>query len=489
MSEILNGLIEKTAIIKFPGTALGDPINSDAAGMRKRVQQRLLDCILLRKYEEAMLLLDALLVETQWSPKAYWKVIIPIVQHLFPEYLNEVINGAFNSLGSQMNEKPTALALLIRKLACQDDEEGLRDLYSSYLHFKNPMVHTMVALMMVRKPEENSPRSEDPKTYKRTRITPKNIYMSDSEPYTSDSDEEQPRRKRKKLKSLGKRPKKRNRRESNADVKFLDEEDDLLIDKELDSTTTVHSEDSGYSDTDATDGEEEGEAEEEESSSTTDNEEEEELEEDNTNPDAKVIKWSMPPRLHYIDSTGYNYKSLHQLLVNASRGYMDLTGVKLRLKIACGRVLRERETKFQLIARRYFYELLSDAMLHVDNNAPLIRILLPYFSHYSEEWLQLMEKYCHLDATADLAIGLERLERRCRKIVAANPDDQPKIQARATTMVRLLLQRISHGCFEEWTFDKLIKWMEMLDAEVARAPKETASLITDVIQRYFTYTQ
>lgn len=105
-------------------------------------------------------------------------------------------------------------------------------------------------------------------------------------------------------------------------------------------------------------------------------------------------------------------------------------------------MLRERETKFQLNARRSFYELLSDAMLHVDKNVPLIRyvsyhpgnlksirltnafgylisrILLPYFSHYSDEWLQLMEKYCHLDATADLTIGLKRLERRSRKIVA-----------------------------------------------------------------------
>ena len=168
------------------------------------------------------------------------------------------------------------------------------------------------------------------------------------------------------------------------------------------------------------------------------------------------------------------------------------------------------------------------------------RILLPYFSHYSDEWLQLMEKYCHLDATADLTIGLKRLERRSRKIVAgtsscysdnqknvheddtkptncqffffllllANRDDQAKVQARASIMVELLLQRISHGCFEQWTFVKLIKWMEMLDvntrksicdreawmksflqAEVARAPKDTASLFTDVIQRYFTYTQ
>jgi hypothetical protein len=104
------------------------------------------------------------------------------------------------------------------------------------------------------------------------------------------------------------------------------------------------------------------------------------------------------------------------------------------------RVLRERETKFQLLARRSFYELLSDAMLHTDDNIPLIRyasrvagnglciwltiyigyyrILLPYFSHYSEEWLQLMEKYCKLDATAELEIGLKRLERRYRKIVA-----------------------------------------------------------------------
>jgi hypothetical protein len=74
MSEILNGIFEKTAIVKFPGNAMGDPYNRDVAGMKKRVQQRLLDCILLRKYEEAMLLLDALLVETQVSPKAYWRV-------------------------------------------------------------------------------------------------------------------------------------------------------------------------------------------------------------------------------------------------------------------------------------------------------------------------------------------------------------------------------------------------------------------------------
>lgn len=74
MSEILDGIFERSAIVKFPGNAMGDPHNRDAAGMRKRVQQRLLDCILLRKYEEAMLLLDALLVETQWSPKAYWRV-------------------------------------------------------------------------------------------------------------------------------------------------------------------------------------------------------------------------------------------------------------------------------------------------------------------------------------------------------------------------------------------------------------------------------
>ncbi|KAI8576654.1 hypothetical protein K450DRAFT_256072 [Umbelopsis ramanniana AG] len=227
-----------------------------------------------------------------------------------------------------MNEKPTALALLIRKLACQDDEDGVRDLYLSYLHYKNPMVHTMVALMMARKPHEKSSRSEDPKTFKRTRITPKNLYMSDSEPYTSDSDEEQPRRKRKKLKSMGKRPKKRNRRGSNANEKSAQEEDlPIPNDKELDSTTTVHSEDSGYSDTDATDGEE-GE---EERSDTTGSEEEEGLEENDKDPNAKVIKWSMPPRLHYIDSKGYNYKSLQQLLVNASRGYMDLTGVNQTL--------------------------------------------------------------------------------------------------------------------------------------------------------------
>jgi len=118
----------------------------------------------------------------------------------------------------------------------------------------------------------------------------------------------------------------------------------ISIDKELESATTVHSEDSGYSDTDATDGEEEEEEEEEEGgevaeeeeegSETTSNEEEEDIEEEEEqDPNAKIIKWSMPPRLHYIDSKGYNYKSLHQLLVNASKGYVDLNGVKLRLKV------------------------------------------------------------------------------------------------------------------------------------------------------------
>jgi hypothetical protein len=201
----------------------------------------------------------------------------------------------------------------------------------------------MVGLMMAKKPHEKSKRSEDPKSYKRTRITPKNLYMSDSEPYTSDSDEEQPRRKRKKLKSLGGRPNKRKRRVSDAVTKSPEADDyTISIDKELESATTAHSEDSGYSDTDATDGEEEEEeeekgveaAEEEEEEDIEDiEEEEEEEEEEGQDPNAKIIKWSMPPRLHYIDSKGYNYKSLHQLLVNASKGYVDLNGVKLRLKV------------------------------------------------------------------------------------------------------------------------------------------------------------
>ncbi|KAH8552332.1 hypothetical protein BGW37DRAFT_491520 [Umbelopsis sp. PMI_123] len=515
MSDILDGIYERNSIIKFPGNAVGDPHNRDAAGMRKRVQQRLLDCILLRKYEEAMLLLDALLIETHLSPKLYWRVIIPLVQNLVPEYLEEVINGTFNSLGAQMNEKPSALALLIRKLAIEGNVDGVRDLYTSYYHYKNPMMHTIVSLLELRKPHEQSSRSEDPKTYKRTRITPRSLYMSDSEPYTSDSDEEQPRRKRSKLKKIGKRPHKRNRRtsESDANPKSLKEQNDLPAsrrNKHPKSVATVHPDDSGYSDTDTTDGEEgdSEEEEEEEESDDVSNDEEVDHEAEDGEHKGKIIKWSMPPRLHYMDSKGFNYKSLLQLLANASRGYLDLNGVKLRLKMLSARVLRERETKFQLLARRSFYELLSDAMLHTDDNIPLIRILLPYFSHYSEEWLQLMEKYCKLDATAELEIGLKRLERRYRKIVAANKDDQAKIQARAITMVDLLLQRMSHGCFEKWTLVKLFKWMEMLDvdirksicdreawmksflqAEIARAPKDTASLFTDVIQRYFTYTQ
>lgn len=242
-----------------------------------------------------------------------------------------------------MSDKPGALALLIRKMASQGDEDRARDIHSSNLFYKNPMVHTIIALLIARKPCEKLKRSEDPKTYKRTRITPKNMYMSDSEPYTSDSDEEQPRRKRTKLKPVGQRPKKRKRRESDAISKSPHVDDHTIsTNKEQETATTIHSDDSGYSDTDATDGEEVEEEEEdggevaedkEQGSETTTIKKEEGVEKKERGPNRKIIKWSMPPRLHYVDATGYNYKSINQLLVNASKGYVDLNGVKLRLKV------------------------------------------------------------------------------------------------------------------------------------------------------------
>lgn len=48
------------------------------------------------------------------------------------------------------------------------------------------------------------------------------------------------------------------------------------------------------------------------------------------------------------------------------------------------------------------------------------RILLPHFSHYSDEWSELMQQYCSLDPTADLEDALKPYERRVRKVVKGN---------------------------------------------------------------------
>lgn len=74
MSRILDGIRARHWWTKATGTVTGDPTPSDSAAMQKRLQQRLLDCVLLRKYEEALLLLDALLSEKRFNIYDYWKV-------------------------------------------------------------------------------------------------------------------------------------------------------------------------------------------------------------------------------------------------------------------------------------------------------------------------------------------------------------------------------------------------------------------------------
>lgn len=82
MSKVIDPFALKIARVRYAGKLNGEPISQDSAAIRKRLQQRLQDCVLLRKHEEALLLLDALLIEQGWRQSKYWKVcqlnVIPL---------------------------------------------------------------------------------------------------------------------------------------------------------------------------------------------------------------------------------------------------------------------------------------------------------------------------------------------------------------------------------------------------------------------------
>jgi hypothetical protein len=74
MSKVIDPFAAKEKRVRYAGKVNGEPISQDAAAIKKRLQQRLQDCVLLRKHEEALLLLDALLIEQGWQQSNYWRV-------------------------------------------------------------------------------------------------------------------------------------------------------------------------------------------------------------------------------------------------------------------------------------------------------------------------------------------------------------------------------------------------------------------------------
>jgi hypothetical protein len=150
-----------------------------------------------------------------------------------------------------------------------------------------------------------------------------------------------------------------------------------------------------------------------------------------------------------------------------------------------------------------FYEALKLTMDQSVNNLPLVRILLPYFSHYSDEWFELMERHCRLDPVGDLDTGLKRLERRCRKLIKRLEHYTSVRHKYTNTMIELLLERLGHGCLDQWTLNKAVQWLDLcepdarqivccqeawlykfLQAECLRAPSDVVSLI-EKLQKYF----
>jgi hypothetical protein len=74
MSGILDAFGTKKHRVLYSGSITGDPVRKDPAASRRYVQMRLLDCFLQRKHKEALLLLDALLVDREIRITVYWKV-------------------------------------------------------------------------------------------------------------------------------------------------------------------------------------------------------------------------------------------------------------------------------------------------------------------------------------------------------------------------------------------------------------------------------
>jgi hypothetical protein len=147
------------------------------------------------------------------------------------------------------------------------------------------------------------------------------VFSSDSENYTSDSDEDQPRRDRKSIA-------KKRRRFSKDEHQFVDDFDDEELTKpdirNIAETHNLEDEDEGLFE-------------------ASDDEEEKK-----TKMDAQ---WSMPPRLFHMDLTCCNIRQMKKCLDKAVTGYHDLDAVKLRLKVG-----RTQDMPFccKLLAMVYF---------------------------------------------------------------------------------------------------------------------------------------
>ncbi|KAG2177794.1 hypothetical protein INT43_003041 [Umbelopsis isabellina] len=453
MSGIIDAFGFKSRHTLYSGTITGDPTLKDSNANKRYIQKRLLDCFLLRKHKEALLLLDALLVDRDEKINIYWKALAGLVLDLFPDRAEQVLGGSFNSLHPMManDVKDQAQNAMLRYLASKGNHKDVLEWLQMHNNLKNTTAQKVAALSSLKQIDPDWNTIESTK-----KVHPAAVAKLLG---TDDPDSEQ----------------------DSSDSEVDGDEDNGKNEDRPHETMMAekkrkHSADHGQTARDNTrDGKKKRKKRRQYSSDVEEDTDEDYVED----PDriSKETGWSMPPRTFHFNMKGAN----------------DALSAVIH-----GRFKSEDAAEQAIVD---FYDALQTAMDQSVDNLPLIRILLPYFSHYSEEWFELMKRHCRVDPAGDVNM-IKRLEHRCRKLLKS-ANHEPDQEKYTNTMVELLLERIGYACYDQWTLNKTIQWLDLcgpnvrrrvcrreawiyrfLQAECQRAPPDTVSLI-EKLQKYF----
>lgn len=310
---------------------------------------------------------------------------MPIVQQMFPEHADEVIRGAYNSthrvrirncvnmlwnflttvLLQHSVYKASTSSLLFRMLATRGDYSSMQEFVQDNTRLRDSVPYKIAAMAELKRVDVMMNNLERLNPLKRPVTTEDNIYTTDSECYTSDSDEDQPRRNR--GPNRGKR--RRYASPGNEDSKkpeVIDLEDET---SSIDShykpskkkTINVNSKDEDTKKKKKTGHPNKAMGDDSDASFVFDSDEDEDGDSSFDSDDSvthtdsdgevatSVAKWSMPPRLFYMDLSGCSVGQLTRTLDLAAKGHLDLDAVKMRLMVEIFSLFRYISMHFSVL--------------------------------------------------------------------------------------------------------------------------------------------